>query len=223
MDFVNNVIYNWGKRSGHTGRPNTKMNYVNNYLIAGPSTKKMNLNTVMREENDDEGDFQIYFTGNYMDTDKDSTHDGQPVGVEALKNYETGEIVNTAFPFPVLNPVLSAEKAYQKILQNAGASLPRDLIDKRVINHLKNRLGRLINSQEDVGGLSFIAKGIKPSDRDQDGIPDSWEIKNGLDSTDPNDRNGIDLNSAGYTNLEVYLNSIVESAGHCIHNTHYLE
>ncbi|MEE9424345.1 MAG: hypothetical protein V3V18_05130 [Methylococcales bacterium] len=220
MDFVNNVIYNWGKRSGHTGRPNTKMNYVNNYLIAGPSTKKMNLNTVMREENDDEGDFQIYFTGNYMDTDKDSTHDGQPVGVEALKNYETGEIVNTAFPFPVINPTLSAEKAYQKILQNAGASLPRDLIDKRVINHLKNRLGRLINSQEDVGGLSFIAKGIKPSDRDQDGIPDSWEIENGLDSTNPSDRNGIDLSPAGYTNLEVYLDSIVESAGHCLHNKH---
>jgi hypothetical protein len=223
IHFENNVIYNWGKRSGHTGRPNIKMNYVNNYLIAGPSTKKMNLKTAMREENDDEGNFHIYFSGNYMDTDKDSIHNGHSVGIKALKNYEIGEIVKTAFPFPVINPVLSAEEAYQKILQNAGASLPRDLIDKRIINHLQNRLGRLINSQEDVGGLSFIAKGITPPDRDQDGIPDSWEIENGLDSTKPSDRNGIDLSPAGYTNLEVYLDSIVESAGHCLHNKHYSE
>ena len=216
MDFVNNVVYNWGERSGHTGRPNITMNYVNNYLIAGPSTTLKNLNTAMREENDDEGEFYIYFSGNYMDTDKDSIHDGQPIGGEVFLGYEPGEVQNKAFPFPVINPVLSAENAYQEILKYAGASLPRDLIDKRIINHLKNRLGRLINSQNDVGGLSFIAKGVAPPDADRDGIPDRWEIENGLDSTNPGDRNGTDLSSAGYTNLEVYLDSLVESAGHCV-------
>ncbi len=40
IDFINNVVYDWGARSGHTGRQNTLLNYVNNYLISGPSTKE---------------------------------------------------------------------------------------------------------------------------------------------------------------------------------------
>ena len=48
LDFVNNVIYNWGLFSGLTGGTNdllvstdgctNQLNYVCNYLIAGPDT-----------------------------------------------------------------------------------------------------------------------------------------------------------------------------------------
>ena len=215
MHFANNVVYNWGERSGHTGRPQTKMNYVNNYLIAGPSTTSKNLNTAMREENDDEGDFLIYFAGNYMDTNKDNIHNGQPVGSETFPGFEEGEILDTAFPFSVVNPVLSAEDAYQEILDHAGASIARDGIDMRIIDDVINRTGGIIDSQDDVGGLGPIAKGIALIDNDRDGMPDSWEIANGLDPKDANDRNRTNLNLLGYTNLEVYLDSIVEAAGHC--------
>ncbi len=46
-------------------------------------------------------------------------------------------------------------------------------------------------------------------DTDGDGIPDLWEITRALDPLDPADGNAVTLSPSGYTNLEVYLNSLV--------------
>ena len=45
------------------------------------------------------------------------------------------------------------------------------------------------------------------TDNDHDGMDDAWEIANGLDPTNPDDRNK--LTKSGYTCLEVYLNGLV--------------
>jgi len=50
-------------------------------------------------------------------------------------------------------------------------------------------------------------------DTDGDGIPDTFETANGLDPSNPDDRNFVDLSLVGYTNLEVYLNSLTALAG----------
>ena len=42
-----------------------------------------------------------------------------------------------------------------------------------------------------------------------DGMPDEWEIANGLNPNDASDSKNYNLN-ANYTNLEIYLNSLVE-------------
>ena len=56
-----------------------------------------------------------------------------------------------------------------------------------------------------IAGLSA------PVDSDGDGIPDEWEIKNGLDPNNPVDGNTKTKDPNGqYTNLEVYLNSLVQ-------------
>ncbi|MDE5840293.1 MAG: pectate lyase [Muribaculaceae bacterium] len=48
-------------------------------------------------------------------------------------------------------------------------------------------------------------------DTDQDGMPDAWEISNGLDPNSPDDANTYTVDSKGiYTNVEVYLNQLVE-------------
>ncbi|MDE6627744.1 MAG: thrombospondin type 3 repeat-containing protein, partial [Muribaculaceae bacterium] len=47
-----------------------------------------------------------------------------------------------------------------------------------------------------------------PVDSDGDGMPDAWEEENGLDPQNANDRNLTD--AEGFTNLERYLNSLVE-------------
>ena len=48
-------------------------------------------------------------------------------------------------------------------------------------------------------------------DTDGDGIPDAWETANGLNPSDANDGKAYTIDSKGYyTNLEVYLNSLVE-------------
>ena len=46
-------------------------------------------------------------------------------------------------------------------------------------------------------------------DSDGDGIPDVWETKNGLDPNNASDGNAKTLSKEGYTNLEVYMNSLV--------------
>ena len=46
-------------------------------------------------------------------------------------------------------------------------------------------------------------------DTDGDGMPDVWETANGLNPNDASDGITTTLSEDGYTNLEVYLNSLV--------------
>jgi hypothetical protein len=48
-----------------------------------------------------------------------------------------------------------------------------------------------------------------PLDADQDGMPDEWERKNGLNSADAADAALYKLDKH-YTNIEVYINSLVK-------------
>jgi len=110
------------------------------------------------------------------------------------------------------NPGLSAETAaaaYTTVLDSVGASRVRDAVDLRVIADVRNRTGRIIDSQNDVGGWPTLASTTPPSDSDRDGMPDAWETSHGLDPQNPADRNG-DPNRDGYTNLEDYLNSLAK-------------
>jgi hypothetical protein len=98
--------------------------------------------------------------------------------------------------------------AYTKVLSLAGATLPkRDVVDTRVINHVKTGTGRIIDDEDQVGGWPELKASKPPTDSDHDGMPDKWETTKKLNPANPDDRNG-DLDSDGYTNLEEYLNSL---------------
>ena len=66
----------------------------------------------------------------------------------------------------------------------------------------------IIDSQDEVGGWPTLRRGRALKDSDGDGIPDRWERRRGLDPADPTDGAARTL-SADYTNLEVYLESIL--------------
>ena len=83
----------------------------------------------------------------------------------------------------------------------------RDAVDERLIRDVKSHSGRLLDSQDAVGGWPRLESLPAPKDTDRDGMPDAWESKHGLDPRNPEDRNG-DLDADGYTNLEEYLNSL---------------
>ena len=85
----------------------------------------------------------------------------------------------------------------------------RDAVDLRVIGNVRKREGKLINSQDEVGGWPELRSAPAPVDSDHDGMPDSWEKEHRLDAKDPVDHNG-DRDSDGYTNLEEYLNSLAQ-------------
>lgn len=120
----------------------------------------------------------------------------------------------------------STKDAYTNVLAYAGASLKRDALDEMVVNDAKNNAANsgtgtgldrgFINVPEDVkypsgteldGVLPLLKSTDAKADTDGDGMPDEWESANGLDPNDASD--GAKATAAGYTNLEVYLNSLV--------------
>jgi hypothetical protein len=92
-------------------------------------------------------------------------------------------------------------------------SLHRDAVDQRVVENVRNRRGKLIDSQEQVGGWPALRNAPAPADQDRDGMPDAWEKAHGLNPTDPADRNA-DRDGDGYTNLDEYLNSLCPASAH---------
>ncbi|MCM1521116.1 MAG: pectate lyase [Muribaculaceae bacterium] len=123
-----------------------------------------------------------------------------------------------------------AQTARQKVLDNVGASLYRDAADARYVEECKTGTVTYTGEVAKVAGIvDYIndpdgeQKSNRPSypvlpsetrpdgwDTDGDGMPDEWETKYGLD---PNVANSslYTLDPQGvYTNLEMYLNSLVE-------------
>ncbi len=109
-----------------------------------------------------------------------------------------------------LKKIESAQEAYESCLKYSGCSLVRDEVDERFIQTIVDNTGCLIDSQSEVGGWDFYPALSRPQnwDVDQDGMPDEWEVKMGLDPNDVTDGNG-DLDGDGYTNLESYLNGLI--------------
>ena len=102
---------------------------------------------------------------------------------------------------------VSAKDALELVLASVGASLPVcDAVDARLVNHIRTRTGKLIDSQDEVGGWPQLKGGPVPPDSDNDGMPDTWEAARGLDPRNPADANAIAR--SGYTNVEDYLNSL---------------
>jgi hypothetical protein len=99
------------------------------------------------------------------------------------------------------------------VLQQAGASLKRDAIDRCIIEEVcKGSFTYgdtgIIDSQSQVGGWSELTSLPAPADSDNDGIPDTWEDAHKLNKHNVADGNAYTL-SPVYTNLVMYLNSLI--------------
>ena len=120
----------------------------------------------------------------------------------------------------------TAENAFDKVLTYAGASLNMDDVDARYFEEARNgtatysgsvtkKKGR-IDKVSDVNGYTEenFPTGSRPADwdTDSDGMPDAWETANGLNPNSASDGKTytLDAEKKWYTNLEVYLNSLVE-------------
>ncbi|PWG78991.1 pectate lyase family protein [Pararcticibacter amylolyticus] len=202
IEFVNNVIYNWGS-SGFVGGHSSAHHHqdlIGNYFIAGPSSKG---NFVSMFDTTD----HVYHKANMVDADKDGSLSGRLVTDEDFTRQKaTLEAArqNVSIPEAVIT---GAEEALGRILKEAGASVKRDAVDQRLIGYLKSygKEGQIFRTEQEAGGQGQIAGGKPEKDTDGDGMPDRWEKKHKLNRRKAD---GAVYNSNGYTNLEAYLNSI---------------
>ncbi|MCF8357230.1 MAG: T9SS type A sorting domain-containing protein [Prolixibacteraceae bacterium] len=219
VDFRNNVVYNWGGNSAYGGEQGNQ-NMVNNYYKAGPATSSSKRNRIINPSDASNADpmSQWYVEGNYVDGYPEVTADNWNGGVQPGNNIPLDQL-RADEPFPTGDiETETATEAFESVLVNAGANVPkRDDIDKRIVSETLNGTTRyggsygegkgIIDSPDEVGGWVVLASTEPPADTDHDGMPDEWEDDNGLDKGDDSDRNLV--NDDGYTNLEVYLNSLV--------------
>jgi pectate lyase len=210
MQYINNVIYNWGSNGycgGHSGAPWYE-DLINNYFIAGPSSTAGNM-LAQATAND-----VVYQSGNFCDNDLvDTGADGKPEGRAVLESDwapYSGEVptfTTSAYNVPTV-PVatMSAADAFPYVLSGVGNSLIRDSVDIRLVNQTKSMgtQGAIIYSEADVGGQPAMTGGTRPTDSDNDGMPDFFETALGLNPAVA-DNNG-DYDGDGYTNIEHYIN-----------------
>jgi len=184
VQFVNNVVYNWGGAGGFVEGHSAADSYddvVNNYFIAGPSSSKPHA-FVMGTRTD-----KVYSSGNYIDINARGSLAGQP-----LKDEELGDVTVEKAPFSTLQlRIDSAADALSKVIAGAGCSLHRDAVDQALIDQVKSfgKDGKIIDDVKEIGGPGEIQGGKA--------------IKAVVDLKESG-RTDAD----GYTQLEVYLNSL---------------
>ncbi|HEY9044884.1 MAG TPA: pectate lyase [Ohtaekwangia sp.] len=209
VDFRNNVIYNWKGNSTYGGEKG-RYNVVANYYKPGPATS--NKKNWFIDPTAPYG--QFYIAGNYLAGSAVTSADNwQGSGIKTIAP-DSLKATN-AFAVESIREQ-SAEDAFKSVLAQAGASHKRDAVDVRIVQEVQNGSSHqgkekdgIIDSQRDVGGWPALRTATPLQDGDADGIPDSWEAKNGLDKSNAQDGTGYTIHKL-YTNVEIYLNSLVE-------------
>jgi hypothetical protein len=219
LDFVNNVIYDWGGTAGYNaddsadnpGGFTNALNYVGNYLIAGPSTYS-HLSTAFASGVSSAASCEIYQSGNRIDSNQNGALDGLDTGWGMFSGLYTQE--NSPFSAPPVTTD-SAPVAYERVLAFVGASAARDAVDQFVISNVCQQNGNIINSELEEGGWPALNSTTPPPDTDRDGIPDYWEAAMNWNTTTANNNH---VNAEGYTDLEWYLNWLAGPHAVCNRN-----
>lgn len=214
VDFRDNVIYNV---SGATNLGNCRINVIDNYYQPGPNTPRGAKPLATKTEN--AGALRAFLAGNVFVGNQAWTDDNY-LAIDFMRWSKGGYLATSLAAIRADGPFDvgaacpandTAEVAYGRVLDSAGASHPRDAADARIVEGIRAGTHRLIDSQSEVGGWPLL-KPLPPSpDTDRDGMPDAWETAHGLDPKNAAD-GAKDRDGDGFTNLEEYLNGTVNSA-----------
>jgi hypothetical protein len=224
LDWVNNVIYGWnapdpvGEAAGWsissdpfilagTSNGTHWANAVGNYFVATQSANYAFHNGTPN--------FNLYFEDNLLDGNANGALDSSKSDLSMVEGTPT---MLTARIDGALVTTESPANAYNSVLADVGVSFPmRDEADALLIDQVRNQTGILIQSEQDLialgvgdNGYGSLPETTRPArfDTDRDGMPDSWESNHGFDPATPDDSG--DADGDGYTNLEEYLNALVE-------------
>lgn len=210
----------------------SNFNIVANYYKPGPATQpgEVSYRIVNPSTRNGVRDFgSWYVTDNIVEGNRIVSKDNWNGGVQPQGGKASINALQLKQPWPAI-PIhqQSADAAFALVVANAGATLPkRDIVDSRIANETMNGFANfegisykkkneiaskskkcgIIDSQDDVGGWPLLQSTAAPADTDHDGMPDEWEIKQGLNPQNAADRNQLTIE--GYTMLEKYINGLM--------------
>ena len=200
--YVNNIVYNWKNYAYNMGGDSEGESFANiesNLFVNGPDGGGNCL---------DGGNAKFHFYG--ADNWQDANRDGVLNPSEFTGN-GGGDRQSQPYDYPALEK-WAARDLVAKLLPDVGASLPyRDLADCYMVDEVLSfgKKGKLITNENElpigVPTQWTMFAGAKPTDTDNDGMPDWWEEANGTDKTKNDAMTKADN---GYVNIENYINSI---------------
>ena len=243
IEFINNVVYNWGSRNAAyggdivaSGTRSHTCNFIGNYYKPGPGTPTGTYYFFTNYINTGASSIpQWYLSGNIMEgsaslnsnnwngfTWKWSTA-GSTLPTKATAGSDVMLLPPASVIYngtwvgytPYKTNIQTATDAYNATLAKVG-TVNRDSVERRIIREVTNgtatfkaSLGSwgIIDKSYEAEGYRPYVTAVAPTDTDNDGMPDTWELANGLDPNNAEDRNM--RTPEGYTALEVYLASLM--------------
>jgi pectate lyase len=212
--FVNNLLYNYS--AGYTTHTSTnfKHDIVNNYFVFGPASTGTDNTWFQVDKNQ-----SIYYAGNLKDTNLNGSLDGSTTTPYWYQG--EGTVLSSAWSkeTTAATPLTAASAA--RVTMSLAGPLPRDPMDALIISQVMTLgkgtvgtganttgpSGALYTSQAQTGladdGYGTIASGTRPTDTDNDGMPDAWERANG---TNPTSNDAMTKAADGYAFIEQYVN-----------------
>jgi len=157
VQFINNVVYNWGKVGfvgGHSAAAHS-VDMVGNYFIKGPSSSDAFA-----------GEFSItdhlYEAGNLLAAGRTGKLTGRPLTGSDFPGATIADKPWSKLP-SAIDP---AEQAYRKVVASAGCSLLRDSVDRRLIDDLTSLglRGAIVSDPAEMGGFGKIESGASLRD-----------------------------------------------------------
>lgn len=158
VDFVNNVVYNWGMKAIYGGEEGW-FNVRNNYFRPGPATRTLDGEwlDISTSETTSMIPGNFHVSGNRYDVSavrKGNSEGKLPDYVKITGRQRVYE-ENSKKPFAirVSLPEQDADAAYKAVLRSAGASQKRDALDRRIISEVKKGLALYKGSVTGIPGI----------------------------------------------------------------------
>lgn len=220
IDIVNNLIYNWGQSGVEIISQHGKMqvNLIHNLYVMGKDSQREAPELAARNAGED---YQLFLEENLSIRDSEQP-EPLPVNFNLLgwptANWESNE----RFPAPPIT-TFKAQTLLDKILPTVGAILPRrDATDLAAVEDTRKQQGNIPpcptppECPVNTAAPSVYASGSSATDKDDDGIPDTWEQANTLDPDKPDATEDHNVN--GYSNIEEWVFSLTPSTALAQHH-----
>jgi hypothetical protein len=149
FNFVNNVVFNWQRRSIDGGDYRAQYNIINNYFKPGPITpldEPIGHRILKPESGRSNLGHHVYgrcyVEGNIMEGNEKVTKNNWDGGVQVEEQPDCGSFTvdmkcNHPFEMPELT-IMSTDKVFDYVLTNVGATLPkRDPVDQRIVREVR--------------------------------------------------------------------------------------